>query len=728
MSITYNEQNHCFLLSNQHISYCIGLVAGKYPVHLYWGRRIRLVPNDVLARLTAYTDETFTLHETPLDSLPQECPTFGCADLREGMLHILQADGTHALDLRYAAHSIAEHPIADLHGLPSARRETAQTLNITLNDANSPIRVELSYTIYEDVDIIARSARILNGGTDAIRLERALSACVDFEQAEGFSLLTLSGSWARERMPYVRPIVPGDQGVSTARGASSHQTSPFMALLAPGATEENGEVYAFALCYSGSFTASVQMDQQFMARAQIGIQPFNFSWTLSGGEAFDTPEAYLCYSPEGLGGMSRQFHKFVHRHITRGRFAAAARPLLINNWEATYFQFDEEKLLSLARCAKDVGIDLFVLDDGWFGHRNADTSSLGDWVDDLNKLPGGLPRLSERIHALGLKFGLWVEPEMVSPDSDLYRAHPDWCIHVPHGERLESRHQLVLDLSRKEVRDFIVDAITAAMRRAHVDYIKWDMNRNINMWGSAALPADCQQELGHRYILGLYDVLSRITEQFPDVLFESCAGGGGRFDLGLMSYMPQAWCSDDTDAWMRCRIQHGTSYVFPPSTMGAHVSAVPNHQTGRITPLATRAAVAMGGTYGYELDLTKLPPEELDAIRALNQRVKLLQPLLLYGTFYRLLSPHTGNEAAWMSVSEDQREALVTHVYAQAQPNMKSKLLRLRGLDPQTDYVDEETGIVYGGDELMYRGIPLKTSWGDYMAQQFHLTAVKPED
>lgn len=731
MSITYDEKNHCFLLSNQRISYCIGLAGGKYPVHLYWGRRIRSVPNDVLTRLTAYTDETFSLHEMPLDSLPQECPTFGCADLREGMLHIVQPDGAHALDLRYTSHSISENFFPDsngLLGLPFARRENAQTLDITLSDSRSGIAVRLSYTIYEDVDVIARSARILNRASKPVRLERALSACVDFEQAEGFSLLTLSGSWARERMPYVRPLVPGDQGVSTARGASSQQTSPFMALLSPGATEENGEVYGFALCYSGSFTASVQVDQHFMARAQIGITPFNFSWTLNGNEVFDTPEAYLCYSPDGLSGMSRQFHTFIHRYITRGRYANAARPLLINNWEATYFQFDEEKLLSLARCAKDVGIDLFVLDDGWFGHRDADNSSLGDWVDDLNKLPGGLSRLSERIHALGLKFGLWVEPEMVSPDSDLYRAHPDWCIHVPGRERLESRHQLVLDLSREEVRDYIVDAITAAMRRGHVDYIKWDMNRNISMWGSAALPADRQQELGHRYILGLYDVLDRVVNQFPDVLFESCAGGGGRFDLGLMCYMPQAWCSDDTDAWMRCRIQHGTSYVFPPSTMGAHVSAVPNHQTGRMTPLATRAAVAMGGTYGYELDLTKLPPEELDAIRTLNRRVKQLQPLLLYGTFYRLRSPHAGNEAAWMSVSEDRSEAFVTHIYAQAQPNVKPKLLRLRGLDPKKDYLDEESGIVYGGDELMYRGIPLKTPWGDYMAQQFYLTAVEPED
>ena len=722
MPITFDESTHSFHLHNDRISYILRLAAGRYPLHVYWGRRIRSVTDDVLARLTPYTDETFSLHETPLDRLPQECPTFGCADLREGMLHIVQENGTHALDLAYAGHRTV-HGKPKLPGLPSARGEGADTLLLTLRDEPTGITVELAYTVYAEIDVIARSMRITNGGAQHLVIDRALSACVDFEQAEGLSLLTLSGAWARERAPFSRPLVPGDQGTSTVRGASSVQTSPFMALLAPNTDETHGEVYGFALCYSGSFTANVHVDQHFMARAQIGIQPFNFSWALEPGAFFQTPEAYLVYSPDGLGGMSRQFHALVHQHITNSAYANTARPLLVNNWEATYFGFDEEKLLSLARCARDVGIDLFVLDDGWFGHRDADNSSLGDWFDDLSKLPGGLSHLSSEIHALGMKFGLWVEPEMISPDSDLYRTHPDWCIHAPGRERLESRHQLVLDLSRSDVRDYVVEVISDALRRGSVDYVKWDMNRNISMWGSAALPAGRQQEQGHRYILGLYDIMGRIVSSFPNVLFESCAGGGGRFDLGLMCFMPQAWCSDDTDAWMRCRIQSGTSLVFPPSTMGAHVSAVPNHQTGRSTPLFTRAAVAMGGTYGYELDLTRLPKEELDAIRTLNQRVKAMQPLLLYGTFYRLRSPFTGNEAAWMSVAPDRSEAVVTHVFALAQPNAQPTLLRLEGLDPNRRYRDEDSGAVYGGDELMYRGIPLKKPWGDFMAQQFHLIA-----
>ena len=721
-AITYDVQTRCFHLSNDRVSYILRLGAGAYPLHLYWGRRVRAVRDDLLSRLTPYTDETFSLHETPLDLLPQECPVMGGADLREGMLAVRHADGTDALDLRYERHEILEGK-PQLAGLPSARGEGARTLLLTLRDAESGLSVELAYTIYDDADIIARSARIVNGGAQAVTLERALSACVDFEKAD-FSLLTLSGAWARERQAGIRPLVQGDQGVSTTRGASSVQTSPFLALLAPGTTETQGEVYAMALCYSGSFAASVQVDQHGMARAQIGIQPVNFSWMLAPGESFTTPEAYLCFSAEGLGGMSRQFHTLVHSHITTGRWARSERPLLINNWEATYFGFDEEKLLSLARCAKDVGIDLFVLDDGWFGHRDADNSSLGDWVDDTRKLPHGLSGLSERIHALGMKFGLWVEPEMISPDSDLYRAHPDWCIHAGNRARIESRHQLVLDLSREDVREYIVTSICAALRRGNVDYVKWDMNRNINMWGSACLSAGRQKELGHRYILGLYEIMSRVVREFPDVLFESCAGGGGRFDLGLMCLMPQAWCSDDTDAWMRCRIQYATSYVFPPSTMGAHVSAVPNHQTGRISPLATRAAVAMGGTYGYELDLTRLPAEELEQIAALNRRVHAMQRVLLYGDFYRLRSPFTGNECAWMSVSADKREAVVTHVTALAQPNFKPSPLRLAGLDPALDYRDEETGRIWGGDELMHYGFVPNAPWGDYTATQLHLVAV----
>ena len=726
MSIIYDSATRCFNLSNERVSYVIRMAADLYPLHMYWGKRVRRIHDKMVSRRMQdgypQSDEKFSLHETPHDHLPQECPTFGVSDMREGMIHVIHENGTHALDLRYESHTIEAGKPA-LAGLPSARGDKAETLHMMLRDANSGVGVELLYTIYEDIDVIARSARIINDGKTAITVDRAYSACVDFEESD-YELVTLSGAWARERQLYVRKIAPGEQGTSGARGASSVQTSPFMALRSATATEDAGDVYGFALCYSSSFKATVEVDQNWCARAMIGINPFNFNWHLEPGESFQTPEAYLCYSAKGMNGMSQQFHNLVHRRITTGKFAHSKRPILINNWEATYFNFNEDKLVALAKRAKEADIDLFVLDDGWFGHRDADNSSLGDWFDDTRKLPDGLASLSDKIHALGMKFGLWVEPEMVSPDSELYRAHPDWCIHAGDFMRVESRHQLVLDISRQDVRDYVVESICAALERGKVDYVKWDMNRNINCWGSELLAADRQQELGHRYILGLYDMMGRIVSRFPNVLFESCAGGGGRFDLGLLTMMPQTWTTDDTDAHMRCRIQYTTSFVFPPSTMGAHVSAVPNHQTGRSAPLATRAAVAMGGTYGYELDLLQLPDEEIAEIRKLNAKVRDVQELLFYGTFYRLLSPFAGNRTAWMSVSEDKREAMVTHVHTLGQPNPKDVLLRLRGLDPDLDYVDVKTGEVYGGDELMLHGIIVKKPWGDYSSQQFHLKAL----
>ena len=456
-----------------------------------------------------------------------------------------------------------------------------------------------------------------------------------------------------------------------------------------------------------------------------GLRPhFDFSWSLDPGEAFQTPEAYLCYSPEGLNGMSRSFHRLVHRHITRGPFRNAARPILVNNWEATYFSFNEEKLLSLARAAKKADIDMLVLDDGWFGHRDSDNCSLGDWTDDLKKLPEGIKGLGEKLHALGMKFGLWFEPEMVSPDSELYRAHPDWCLHINGRPRTESRNQLTLDLSRQDVQDYIVSSVCAALKRGCVDYVKWDMNRNFTCVGSDLLPAGRMKELGHRYMLGLYSVLERIVSANPEVLFESCSSGGGRFDLGMLCFMPQTWTSDDTDAWERCRIQYATSYVMPPSAMGAHVSAVPNHQVGRVTPLFTRAAVAMGGTFGYELDLTKLPEEEMEEIRQINRNAHAWQSLLYYGTFIRLRSPYEGQETAWMSVSEDKKEALVTFVTGQTRANEKPGCLPLRGLDPDRDYRSEDDGRVFGGDELMYRGLPTDHRGGDYQARMVHLKAL----
>ena len=721
--ITVQEERGIFHLNNGRVSYLISLAAGKYPLHLYWGKALREVHDILTARLAGIRDgEDLSLHETPLDRLPQECPVFGTGDMREGMIHIRQEDGTTALDLQYEGYDIREGK-PELTGLPSARGEGAETLILKLKDPENGIRVELLYTLWADTDVIARSARITCGGEKSVRIEKAFSACVDFED-HGYELMTLGGSWARERGISVRPLVQGDQGTSTVRGASSHQASPFMALTEPGTDENRGQVYGMALCYSGSFQASVQVDQFGAARMMMGIQPFDFTWTLQPGESFQTPEAYLAWSDRGLNGMSQGFHTLVREHIVSGTWAKRPRPILINNWEATYFDFNEEKLVAIAETAKQAGIDLFVLDDGWFGKRDQDNCSLGDWNDDLRKLPGGLRGLSEKIHGLGMKFGLWVEPEMISPDSDLYRAHPDWCIHAGNRIRIENRHQLVLDMTRADVRQYVIGCISAALERAKADYCKWDMNRNINMAGSAELPAARMKEFHHRYILGVYEVMRAITERFPDILFESCAGGGGRFDLGMMCLMPQAWTSDDTDAWMRCRIQYGTSLVFPPCCMGAHVSAVPNHQTGRVSPLRTRAAVAMGGTYGYELDLRKLSKEELDEVAALNVRVRAWQEVLLYGRFYRLRSPYGSEECAWISVAQDGSRAVATHVRAQTEPCLRPSLLRLAGLETEAAYRDTESGCIYGGDELMQRGIAIPAPWDNYQATQIWLERI----
>ena len=723
MPISFDEKTRCFSLACGDFSYVIRLAAGRWPLHAHWGAPVRRVHDDLLSRLSPYTDETFSLNELPLDRLPQECPVYGTADYREGMLGVRHADGTAALDLQMeGCRTYAGRP--ELPGLPCAGGEGAETLELTLKDALSGLRVLLNYTLYADCGILARSARIQNDGTAAETITRALSCCVDFE-GSGFRFLTLSGSWARERDITLRPLAPGQQGTASLRGSSSHQGSPFMAFLSPDASETQGEVYGMALCYSGNYLASADVDQDGNTRAMLGIHPEGFSWRLSPGESFCTPEAYLCYAPDGLAGMSRRFHRFIRSRITRGPWANAPRPILINNWEGTYFGFDEEKLLSIAAAAKETGVDLFVLDDGWFGRRNDDHSSLGDWTDDLHKLPHGLSGLSDRIHALGMKFGLWVEPEMISPDSELCRAHPDWCVHAGAYPRTESRFQLVLDLTRGEVRDAVVESICAALTRGRVDYVKWDMNRDITQAGSAALPPERMGEFFHRYMLGLYDILSRVTARFPDVLFESCAGGGGRYDLGMMCYMPQAWTSDNTDAWERCRIQYSTSLLFPPCCMGAHVSAVPNHQTGRVTPFETRAAVAMSGTFGYELDPARLAPEELRLMRSLNERVHAWQDVLLYGDFLRLLSPFEGTDCAFMSVSPDRRRAVVTCVFALARPNRKPGLLRLHGLDPALNYRLED-GRVFGGDELLSRGLPLSPVSGDFQSLQFFLTAEPP--
>ena len=710
-------------LRNDHVSYVMYLLEGGIPMHLYFGARVeRFNPASYLRRHEVDAEGHFSMQGCSLDHIPQEYPAFGLGEMREGALTVQRFDGTRTCDLRFVSAAVEDGKPA-LAGLPATFGDNCKTLRLTLRDELLNMDAELLYTIFDDCDVITRSARLINNSAERLIVERAYSLCLDIPESR-FDLITLSGAWSREREMIRRPLVPGVQGVSSLRGASSLIASPFMALARPEATEGQGEVYGATLVYSGNFTANVQVDSHRSSRVMLGINDVDFAWTMEPGCSFQTPEAVLTYSAEGLDGMSRQFHTVCAEHLVRGKFAHAPRPILLNNWEATYFDFNEEKLLKIASTAAKVGVELFVLDDGWFGHRDADNSSLGDWFCDKKKLPDGMASLADKIHALGIKFGLWFEPEMVSPDSELFRAHPDWCIHVDGRVNIEGRNQLILDLSREDVCEYMYHAVADNLSSAAIDYVKWDMNRNFSNIGSALLPADRQKELPHRYMLGLYSVLERLHNDFPDVLFESCSSGGGRFDMGMLYYMPQTWCSDNTDALCRCRIQYSTSLMFPPFAMGSHVSAVPNHQTGRITPIATRANVAMSGCFGFELDLNRLPEDELKQVEEQIARVKGIRSTLLYGDFHRLLSPYEGNDTSWLTVSKDKNEAVFMLTRAQALSFTEPPIIRLRGLDPAKCYRIEETGEIYGGDELMNAGLSCKLGWGDAASVSYVLHAV----
>ena len=716
-------QGKQFHLRNQHISYIFTLVGDGIPAHVYFGPRLDQLESPVDQLFCGNADSDYFHNKLALEKLPQEYPTFGHGDLRQGALDIEDAFGGNALDLAYSGHEILPGK-PQLPGLPAsfAGPEEAVTLQLTLTDRQLDLDAVLLYTIFEDCDVVARSVRVVNRGERDVRIRRIMSASVDFHDTN-YHLITLSGAWARERHLDCRKLVYGHQGVDSARGASSAQRSPFMALTRNGTDETSGDAYGFALVYSGNHRASVEADMYGMARAQIGINDYQFSWLLEPGEALQAPEAVIAYSPHGLSGMSAAFHALVKRHIVRGQFAHERRPFLLNNWEATTFHFDEEKLLRIAQKGKEAGLEMFVLDDGWFGHRNDDHSSLGDWVVNLEKLPHGLNGLADRIHQMGLRFGLWMEPEMVSPDSDLYRAHPDWCLHQPGRVRTEERWQLTLDMSRPDVCDYVIEAVSNVLTSSQIDYVKWDMNRVMSPVGSALLPPERQRETAHRYMLGLYRVLDTITSRFPHILFESCAAGGNRFDLGMMCFMPQAWCSDNTDAGTRCLIQYGTSLVFPQSTMGAHVSFVPNKQTARVSPLKTRVSVALWGTFGYELDLNGMTEEEFEQTKRDVQYAKDHRDTLLYGDLYRLSSPFDSDMTAWMTVNEEKTEAVVTAVRMSAKPTTLCPRLCLRGLAPKRRYTVAELNLTLSGEELMQYGLPLAFDPGDYQSLRFTLNA-----
>lgn len=724
MAIIVDEKTGLFQLITDNTEY--QMKADKYGVlkHLWYGEKTGCD----MEYLQSYPDVGFSgnIYDAgndrtySLDTLPLEYACDGVGDYRVTGAAAVHSDGSCALDLRYKSYRISKGKYS-IKGLPAVYADVSEseTLEIVLKDKYSDIEVTLRYGVLPKLDIITRCASVANNTNEPVILTKAASLCLDIPHGE-WEWVHFHGRHAMERLTERMPLCHGIQESSSTRGTSSHHQNPTVLLCSPDCTETSGSCIGAALMYSGSFQTKIQLDQMEQVRLVMGINPELFRWELKPSEVFDTPEVIMSYSSNGMEKLSHNFHKVIREHVCRGKYKLAERPVLINNWEATYFDFNEEKILKIAEQAASLGVDMLVLDDGWFGKRDDDCSGLGDWFVSEEKLNGGLGKLAEKIKSLGMKFGLWFEPEMVSEDSDLYRSHPDWAIKIPSRDPVRSRYQLVLDMINPEVRDYLFGAISDILKNADISYIKWDMNRSICDWYTPCLSAENQGEMPHRYVLGLYELLERLTTAFPDVLFEGCSGGGGRFDAGMLYYCPQIWCSDDTDAFERTKIQYGTSFFYPVSAIGSHVSAVPNHQTGRITPIETRAVTAMAGSFGYELDLNTLSHDEKQEVKEQIVRFKKDGPLIHNGLYYRLSDALNDKYAMWGFVSEDKKEVLVHGVIFRTEPNRTQYLAKLRGLLPDTNYRLAENGEVYKGSALMNGGILLPKSWGDYASIEMH--------
>ena len=726
--ILCDEKNLLFTLQTKNTTYQLKADRHGILLHTYYGPKIAGGDLSYLIRgmdrgcspnpPEAGLDRTYSL-----DTLPQEYSTCGVGDFRLPSIELELPSGSRSASLRYRGFERRPGKYA-LEGLPAFRggEEAAETLVITLEDTAAQVAVELYYGVFEEEDLITRAVRVINQGGEPLRLTRCASVCLDFLRSD-LDLITFDGCHMMERCPDRAPLRSGVQGVGSVRGAASHQHNPFVVLCGHSASEDYGLCYGAMLLYSGSFEALAERSQYDNARLVMGLNPYHFRWTLQSGESFTAPEAAMVCSPCGLGQMSRQYHRAIRHHLIDDPCAGERRPVLINNWEATYFNFDADKLVDIAKTAAPLGIELFVMDDGWFGQRNDDNRGLGDWWVNTAKLPGGLEALVPRLKELGMTFGIWIEPEMVNEDSDLYRAHPDWALTIPRRSPTRCRNQLVLDFSRADVRDYVYAQISAVLSSADVRYVKWDMNRSLTDVYSAALPPERQGEVYHRYVLGVYDMLRRLRADYPHILVEGCAGGGGRFEGGMLYYTPQIWCSDNTDAIDRLKIQYGTSFCYPVSTMGAHVSVVPNEENGRVTPMETRGVVAMAGTFGYEMDLSKCTEEEKAIIRRQTAFFKEHYELIQRGDYYRLTSPFDhGPYTAWEHVSPDQSEALVSVVSGSVWAAQSFLTLPVKGLDPRRTYrVNDD--LTLPGDVLMAAGIPLPQFPGDYTACQFYLKA-----
>ena len=715
--IDYQKDLSLFHLKSRDFSYIFQVIDGGYVVHRYFGKKVQTFSPD---NKITYLDRAFSPNPTSqdrtfsLDTLALEYSSNGLGDFRTSAIEVRNAKGT-ALDLHYQGHRIFKGK-KELAGLPASfgNEDQVETLEVDLYDQLTDVTVTLTYSLFEEANFLARSV-LIQTGKQAVQLEKALSLTLDLPHKD-FTIHSLTGRYGFEKEWTQTPLTQGRYSVGSIRGASSHSRTPFIALADPATTEELGDIYSAQLVYSGNFTAFAETTAIHTSRLGIGLNDEFFSWRLDAHSQFQTPEALLSFTDQGFTGLTRDNQGFARQHIARGKWAQKERPILINNWEATYFHFTEDKILELAQSAKETGIELFVLDDGWFGKRNSDTCSLGDWFENRDKLPSGLAGLAKKINDLGLEFGLWFEPEMVSEDSDLYRAHPDWTIQISGRGHTYSREQLVLDLSKQEVCDYLIEAVSAVLQSAPISYVKWDMNRNITNIPEHQANHE-KHEFYHRYMLGLYRVLEELNRRFPDILFESCSGGGGRNDLGMLYYMPQAWASDNTDAIGRLSIQEGTGLIFPAISVGSHVSAVPNHQTGRVTPLATRGHVAMLGNLGYELDLHALPERKLEQIAQQVETYKSIRRTVQFGDYYRLKK--TDNTYAYTYVNDDKSQVVFTFVKVLSQPEAPLIQVKLKGLDAKARYYSKELGASFYGDELMNIGITIPPVQKDYYSVQY---------
>jgi len=724
MGIIYCEKDRIFTLQTKNTTYQMQVDRYGFLLHLYYGKKT----DTCMDYLLTYYDRGFSGNPYDagedrtysMDTLPQEFPCYGNGDFRSTAFAVENADGSMSCDLRYKSHKIFDGKY-NLEGLPAvyASDKEAQTLEILMEDPVTGVKVVLLYGVLPAQDIITRSVSVKNESSGKIYLNKIESASLDFLYGD-YEILTFYGRHAMERNVQRVPVVHGTQKIGSVRGTSSHQYNPMMILAEKETTEDKGNCYAMSFVYSGCFQGEVLKDQLNQTRMMLGLQEEAFRYPLETGEMFQAPEVILSYSSEGMNRLSQNLHHCIRQHICRGKYKEEIRPILINSWEAAYFDFTGDTIYELAKAAKEVNIDMLVMDDGWFGKRDDDNSGLGDWFVNEKKLGGTLGNLIKRINDLGVKFGIWIEPEMVSEDSDLYRKHPDWALTVPGRNPVRSRNQLVLDFSRKEVVDEIYDQICKVLDQGNIEYVKWDMNRSL-MDVYSSVTRD-QGRVLHDYVLGLYDFLERLVQRYPNLLIEGCSGGGGRFDAGMMYYTPQIWCSDNTDAIDRLRIQYGTSFGYPVSVVGSHVSAVPNHQTGRKTPLHTRGVVAMSGTFGYELNLMKLSEEEKQEIREQIEEYKSYAPIIQNGLYYRLSDPTTEEICAWEFVHTDEKEqskVLLNIVMQVIHGNMTVNYVKLQGLEETAVYREEKSGKRYTGAALMYGGMPLPIEPGEYQAYQY---------